>query len=693
MSIVEKHTANRLINEPSPYLQHHAHNPVDWYPWCEEAFERAKSENKPIVLSIGYSACHWCHVMERESFEDVTVAQLMNKNFICIKLDREERPDIDNIYMNAVMAMNGNGGWPLNVFLTPNKEPFMGGTYFPTRPFSNMPSWTQVLEFVCDVWRNEQDRIQRQAGYLVDFLKSEPLLDRKLTIDSSELTIDNSNQDFLHNIYSQLESQFDKNLGGFGQAPKFLNTFALNYLIFYSQQFGHKDALNHVDTTLRKMCSGGIFDHIGGGVARYSTDIHWFVPHFEKMLYDNALIINVLCSAYKITQNELFANTAEKALNFIRRELTSPEFGFYSSIDADSEGVEGKYYVWSKEEISEVLTHDTEMFCDFFSITDDGNWESANILHHDGNLEKIAKKYKICPSELTNRIDSMINKLSKQRAHRIAPSKDEKIVLMWNALTISAICKAYKTFANEEYKTWAIESLAFISDKLYNKQLGLFFHNYKDSKAYNPAFLDDYASLIRAYIDVYDITFDLSYIDKANELTAFVIKHFLDTEDDLFFYTTANQSDVIARKKDLNDGVTASGNSIMAGILLKLSSLTGNRQYFDMSRMLLNRMIAIVNEYPLSFANYACEISSHIFGITEISVVGKNYKVIARDIQRVTNSNTIVMASEFENSSYPLLSNRGLEGKTLIYLCRDHTCFDAVETVAELQNYMKNQLK
>lgn len=686
MIVSETRKANKLINEPSPYLQQHAFNPVNWYPWGDTPFQLASKMNKPVILSIGYSSCHWCHVMERESFENVEVADYMNNNFICIKLDREERPDIDQIYMSAVQAMTGSGGWPLNVFLTPDKKPFLGGTYYPPKPYSNIPSWMQVLSFVNDVWENERSKVLNQSNYLSDFLKSEPILAQNQ--DSQLKLSDELFQVVFHNI----KQQFDSQNGGFGSAPKFLNTFTLQFLLRYHFYTGNKEAIDHVDKSLRKMCSGGIYDHIGGGFARYSTDIHWFVPHFEKMLYDNALMVNVLCEAYQVTGNEMYKDVVLQTIEFLTSDFMSADHLFYSALDADSDGVEGKYYVWNKSEIDNLLGHDAEIFCDYFSLSHEGNWESTNILYHDGNLEQLSVKYNICPSELVRRIGFMLQKLQVARKSRVSPSLDTKTVLSWNALVISSLCKAYKVFNQDIHLQTATKLIHSILNFMYNEKDESLYHNYCNGKAYNIALLDDYAFFIKSLIDYYEVDFDIKWIDLANHFTSIVFKKFKDNEDFLFFYTPSDLTDVIARKKDLHDGVTPAGNSVMLSNLYRLYRISGLENYKESYEGIVSKIISIVEKFPLSFSNYASELITIHRPLPEVVIIGKDYSNLVRDLGKKFLPGLVLLASEVQTKSLPLFINRGNFGETISYICHNQTCDLPIENQNNLNSVLSQKL-
>ena len=480
---------NHLQHETSPYLLQHANNPVNWHAWKTAAFERAKLEDKPILVSIGYSTCHWCHVMERESFEDHEVADFMNENFVCIKVDREERPDVDQIYMEACQVMTGGGGWPLNCFLLPDRRPFYAGTYYPPMPAYNRPSWLQVLMNISHAYQHKRDTIGEQAQRLTEIIQNSGntfTSGNKLRVVSDEQPFSDA---LLKNIFQNLQKQFDTASGGFGGAPKFPGTMSLNYLFAYHFYFGEKSALDHALLSLDKMAMGGIYDQLGGGFARYATDAKWLVPHFEKMLYDNALLVGVLADAYKITKKELYRETIEETLAWVKREMTSDEGGFYSAQDADSEGVEGKFYVWDKAEVEQVLNGDADLFSKFYDVTEKGNWEEKNILWRKVDFEEFSKEANIPVSDIKSRLAEGRKKLFEVRSRRIWPSLDDKLLLDWNALMCSAFAKAYAALGVEEYRDTAVRNLDFILKKFTQSDGLTLFHTYKSGMAQYDAFL------------------------------------------------------------------------------------------------------------------------------------------------------------------------------------------------------------
>lgn len=593
---------NRLAQESSPYLLQHAHNPVDWYPWGEEALNKAKTENKPILVSIGYAACHWCHVMERESFEDAATAELMNRHFINIKIDREERPDLDHIYMDAVQAMTGSGGWPLNVFLTPEGKPFYGGTYFPPQKAFNRASWTEILRQVSDAFKNKRAEIDAQAENLTDHLQKSNSFESKLKM-SIEANLGEAD---LHTIYNNCMKSADRQEGGFGNAPKFPQTFILQYLLRYYHFTKKAEALDHACLSLDRMIMGGIYDQVGGGFARYSIDAAWLVPHFEKMLYDNALLISVLSEAYQIMNKRLYRRTIEQTMDFIQREMLSPEKGFYSALDADSEGEEGKFYVWSKQEIYETLGNDAELFCDFYEIKEYGNWEEGkNILWMKTSVEVFAIGRRMRMELLEARLQKCIQQLLKKRSYRVRPLLDDKILLSWNALMNIACSKAYTVLEHEEYRRLAVDNMQFMLKVFRDETTGGFYHTYKKGKAKHRAFLDDYAFLAQALIQLHEVTGQEEYLEKALEITQYVIEHFSDEEDRLFYFTHKDQTDIVIKKKEVYDSATPSANALMAENLLYLSVIYNKKEWRERAENMVAGLLEVVKAHPTSFGVWA----------------------------------------------------------------------------------------
>jgi uncharacterized protein len=704
---------NQLSKETSPYLLQHAHNPVHWYAWKPEAFEKARREDKPILVSIGYSTCHWCHVMERESFENQSVADFMNAHFVCIKVDREERPDVDQIYMEACQLISGSGGWPLNCFLTPDTRPFFAGTYYPPMPAYQRPSWQQILQNMAGAYQQKRDVVEEQADKLTEMIRgADKTFVKKSNFESkiaeNAVYTEGSpfseifNQNLLDKIFDNLKDRFDTIEGGFGGAPKFPGTMSIQFLLDYYFYTKNDTALHHAELSLTKMIQGGIYDQIGGGFARYATDRAWLVPHFEKMLYDNALLIQVISDAYKLTKKDIYRETIEETLNFIQREMMVSESPvhrtsdivqpvFFSAYDADSEGVEGKFYVWQKAEIDAILGEESPLFCAFYDVTEEGNWEENTILWRPKSYETFAAGEKMDVVELKKRMKSACQKLYDVRSNRIKPSLDDKILLSWNALMISAFAKAYEAlgtektdirdFKVEKYRKTAINALNFILNNLQNPEGG-YFHTYKNGQAQYAAFLEDYAYLIEALLDVYGITFDAQYLHKAQELTDFVLENFWDASDGLFFFTSKNQTDILLRKKDLYDSAMPSGNSTMMKNLGRLAIIFDSNRYKNVHFEMLQTLVESIKMYPTSFSKWASGVISAVHPPFEIAVLGDDYFDKTLEINALFLPNKILMASAAKDAKLPLLDRDTEES---IFLCQNYACQLPVQTVAELK--------
>jgi uncharacterized protein len=692
---------NKLINETSPYLLQHAYNPVEWYAWKPEAFEKARAEDKPILVSIGYSTCHWCHVMERESFEVVDTAAFMNEHFVNIKVDREERPDVDQIYMEACQVISGGGGWPLNCFLTPDGRPFFAGTYYPPVPAYQRPSWLQLLTNMVNAFKTQRQVVEEQADKLTDIIRNADnnFIKKGNSFENSLKNVENTEGVFsrfrVDNIFYALRERFDRVDGGFGGAPKFPSTFCVQFLLDYYFYTKNEEALAHAELSLIKMIQGGIYDQLGGGFARYATDREWLIPHFEKMLYDNALILNNLCDVYKITKKDIYRETIDETLAFIEREMLNTEGGFYSAYDADSEGVEGKFYVWEKKEIDTVLGEDAALFCAFYDVTAEGNWEEKNILWRHKSYEEFAAATGEDVFILKEKLKKSRDKLFKIRDLRIKVGLDDKILLSWNALMISSHAKAYEalniepkrnpdSFGTEGYKKKAVEGLDFMLKKFKKSDLE-FFHTYKNGYAQYDAFLEDYAYLIEAMLDVYQITFEKRYIVEAKALTDYVLDNFLDTNDNLFYFTSEKQTDILLRKKDLYDNATPSGNSTMVRNLQRLGILFDDAHYKALTINMLQAVSEVIERYPSGFAKWASCFLSVVFPPLEIAVVGEDAFEKVLDINALFLPNKIVVASVEEDNTLPLLRDKQNEGDTYIYVCQNYACKMPVKTVNEMQ--------
>jgi len=673
---------NRLQFETSPYLRQHAHNPVDWYAWKPEAFERARQEDKPILVSIGYSTCHWCHVMERESFEDKDVADYMNFHFICIKVDREERPDVDQIYMEACQVFSGSGGWPLNCFLTPDGRPYYAGTYFPPEAAYNRPSWMQVLKQMQTVYRTRREVVEDQANRLLEMIRKtdKTFLSAIQLATSTEASFQ---AEALDVIFQQFQRQFDLTEGGFGSAPKFPGSMSLQFLLEYYYYTGEKAALDHVLLSLDKMVMGGIYDQLGGGFARYATDRAWLVPHFEKMLYDNALLISLLSDAYRVTEKRLYLETIHETLGFIEREMTCPEGGFYSALDADSEGVEGKFYVWSKAEVEAVVGTDAPLVCEFYDVTEGGNWEHQNILWRRTDLETFAANKNLYFGQFARQFDIYRKKLLAARSNRIRPGLDDKILLDWNALMVSAYAAASAATGEGKYSRIAREQLDFLL-KAFRQGDGLaLYHTYKEGTAQYDAFLDDYAFLIAALLDVYAVVFDPALISTAMLYTQYVKDNFWDAESGLFYFTSEKQTDILYRKKELYDNAQPSGNATMAQNLLRLSILTGEHALAQTATQMLLQMKDVVGKYPSAFARWASAIGTMAYPQGEIALVGKSAFAAAAKLNREYLPHATVMAAAQGDDAWPLLAGKYASSELDIFVCKNYACQMPVKTVEE----------
>ena len=692
---------NRLINESSPYLQQHAHNPVNWYPWSEEALGQAKSQNKVILVSIGYSACHWCHVMERESFEDETVAAIMNEHFINIKIDREERPDLDHIYMDAVQAISGSGGWPLNVFLTPDAQPFYGGTYFPPIRAYNRPSWTEVLNNIQTAWLSKEEEISTQAKTLTEHLQRSNDLSQLSKNDVGRTDFSREDCDV---AFQNIMRSADKEWGGFGNAPKFPQTFAIQYLLQYHHYTGNAEALQQALLSLDKMLQGGIYDHVGGGLARYSTDKEWLAPHFEKMLYDNALLVNVLCDAFLLTNDPNYEKAIRQIIGFVERELMDEQGGFYSALDADSEGEEGKYYVWKKHEIETLLGDDASLFCAYFDISENGNWFEAshhaddtgsseagkNILRILKSATAFAIEKGIAQDAFEIKIAACLDILLEERSKRKRPLLDDKILLNWNALMIIALCKTSSAIDNVKYRDLAQKTFAFLMQNLGEKDGVEFKHTYKNNEAKYPAFLDDYAYLIQACIHLQEITSENSYLSTAERLCDYVIANFADEEGGFFFFTNSSQKDIIVRKKEVYDGAVPSGNSVMAENLFYLGLIFDRKDLQKRAEKMSGSVSVAATKYATSFGIWASLSMRQSYGIREIVITGRDRENLRDELLQHYLPGKILQCSGFPANSFPLLDGKNYDTEGLIYLCKNSACLPPVDTLEKLFLLLKN---
>ena len=680
---------NELSSESSPYLLQHAHNPVHWQPWGTKALQMAKELNKPVLVSIGYSACHWCHVMERESFEVDATAAIMNEHFINIKIDREERPDIDHIYMDAVQAMTGSGGWPLNVFLTPDGKPFYGGTYFPPEKAFNRQSWTDVLLSLSAAWKNRKDEMEEQAEKLIEHLrKSNNLGSIKTHLIGIDTVTGFTKEDCI-NINNNLLATADTDEGGFGKAPKFPQTFSINCLLQSAYFLKDEKALAQAELSLTKMLYGGIYDQLAGGLCRYSTDNEWLAPHFEKMLYDNALFITALSNAYLLTKKEIYKKAVQHVCDFIFSEMKNIEGGYYAAIDADSEGIEGKFYVWDKIEIEKILGIDAVFFNAYFDVSEEGNWEHKNIFRILKPLAVVAKEFEIDLIEAEKIINRSKNILLKVRNKRIRPGTDDKILFSWNALLLTAFCKAYAALQDDKYKIAAIDLYNFIEEKFFDKK-DSYFHTYKNGSAKYPAFLDDYTYFVDACIHLQEITADEKYLHKANQITTYIFENFEDDDSAFFFFTTKQQDDIIVRKIEIYDGATPSANSMMAKNLIYLSHIFNNKEWHQKAISMLDSLKTIIVKHPGSFGIWSSTAIILATGMNEIVIVGNAAIPALKEVLLEYLPNKILQ-SNFNKSDMFLLKDRRVVKDLSIYLCKDFACTEPLNNINQLRDEIQLQ--
>ena len=702
---------NHLIGETSPYLLQHAYNPVNWYPWGEPALQRARQENKPIVVSIGYAACHWCHVMEKESFENQQTADFMNAHFINIKVDREERPDLDHLYMDAVQAMSGQGGWPLNVFLLPDTRPFFGGTYFPPKRIYQRPSWMEVLTSVEKAFREQYQDLTTQADNLIAHLKQQnlPLSVTDLQKPSAEnpdsdsvspplksLTDHPAVPEQADQLRTAIMQTADTRWGGFGRAPKFPQSFTIRYLLRDYYYTGHSEGVRQALLSLDKMLQGGIYDQIGGGFARYSTDEKWLVPHFEKMLYDNALLLEALSEAYQLTGDTVYEGTIRQTIDFLSREMLHTGGGFYAALDADSEGVEGKYYVWQKSEIEQILGPEAELFCLVYDVEQKGNWEDNNILWLQQTVSEVAKSIRIKESSLLSVLDRTKDKLLVARSRRVHPGKDDKIILGWNAMLITALCKCGQALGEPLYIEMAENCYHFLETHLREDYIpnnpdaetgghtANWRHHWNKKPGDAAAFLDDYATLIQALLELNTVTGSKSYLQSAGSLTRLVIDQFSD-ENGHFFYYTNQATGALVRKMETYDNATPSGNAVMADNLWRLSILLDESSWHERALYMMQSMEPLFSHYPTSFGYWATLWQKIAFGTPEIAIIGESAENQAKDIFKYYIPGAIFQFSPEAQPGNPLLSGKNvLPGQTFIYLCQNYKCNQPVISVQAL---------
>lgn len=660
---------NELINESSPYLLHHAHNPVNWFPWKDKALIKAKEENKLIIISIGYAACHWCHVMEKESFSDSLVAASMNENYVSIKIDREERPDLDQIYMDAATLTNGSGGWPLNVIALPDGRPVFAGTYFPKE------KWIDILDQVQEIYQNNPNRLIEIADKITDGIRNNEL---------STLSKDDSGYDIneLENGFEYWIRNIDFKWGGYKRAPKFPLPAGFQYLLKYHYLTKNEKALEAVTTALNRMAWGGLYDHVGGGFARYSVDEYWKVPHFEKMLYDNSQLISLYSNAYQLTKDPYYKKIVEQTIEFSNRELSDESGLFYSSLDADSEGEEGKFYVWEYEEIETLLGEDFEVYADYFDIQKNGNWEeNKNILFATESYTDYAERKKIDPVDFEKRLDASLAKLFESRSNRIRPGLDDKCITAWNGGMISAYVNAYSVFDKPEYLDRAKNAMNFILEVNTDKDYKLN-RIYKNGNSTINGFLDDYASTIQALIDLYQVTFEIEWIHHAEKYMEYVLEHFSSTESPMLFYTSDSDPELIARKIEIPDNVIPSSNSIMANNLYFLGLLLDKKEYTEKSLNMLSFVKEQVEKGSPYYANWASLYLWQLNQSNEVVIMGEN----SLDFRKGFNDDflpLVLFAGSEKEENLPLLENRLIDREIRIYVCKNKTCHLPVKKVSE----------
>ena len=679
---------NRLQYETSPYLLQHKDNPVDWYAWGEEAFQKAQAEDKPVLLSVGYSACHWCHVMAHESFEDPQTAQMMNELFVNIKVDREERPDVDDIYMGAVQALTRQGGWPMTVFLFPDGRPFHGGTYFPPEPRHGMPSFQMVLESVDKAYRSRRKDLEALAEDLTG------ALDRDLLGIGGE--DEDLNSILLDSAVNKFAQDFDKMYGGFGGAPKFPQPMNLEYLLRSYARNGDENALHMVTHTLKKMATGGIYDQIGGGFARYSVDAIWLIPHFEKMLYDNAQLSRLYLHAWQVTGDPFFRQIAEEIYDYILREMTAPEGGFYSATDADSEGEEGKFFAWTVDELREVLGEDVNVAVEYFGVSGRGNFEGKNVLYVPNEPEVVAERLSISVAELYEKIERIKHTLYAHRSHRIHPGLDDKILTAWNGMMLASLAEAARTLKRGDYKNAAERAGDFMLENLIAED-GRLYRTHKDGKSKLNGYLEDYANFIDALIELYQATYDEKWFVTARRLADHVLAHFQAPEGG-FYDTSDDHESLIVRPRNVQDNATPSGSGMMAKQLLRLTAYTGDSRYEETARGFLKLLSNAILQYPSAFGESLSATDMLVTGIAEIALVGDKISAQTGALLEVINTpfrpNVIRALAETDvagETTIPLLNYRTRRnGETTVYVCRNFACQMPVTTPEDLKTLLEN---
>ena len=686
LAIIRNPMPNRLAHETSPYLLQHANNPVDWYPWGEEALNKAKEENKPILLSVGYAACHWCHVMEHESFENEATAALMNQYFVNIKVDREERPDLDQIYMSAVQAMTGQGGWPMTVFLTPEGEPFYGGTYYPPVPRYQMPSFPQVLNGVASSWRQRKDEILKSAGQMAEHIQ------RDFDLKNQNHVLDPL---LLERAVQQYAASFDRARGGFGSAPKFPPSMGLEFLLRMAKN-GDEAALNIAEVTLQQMAYGGMYDHIGGGFARYSVDAEWLVPHFEKMLYDNAQLARVYLHAYQLTGNRFYRQIVEETLDWMLREMTDESGGFYSSYDADSEGVEGKFYVWSETEIDEILGKDAALFKVRYDISAEGNFEHANIPNTlKSDLQMVAAQFGLTVEAAEEKLTAARQTLYDVRAKRIWPGLDDKVLTAWNGLMLAAFAEAGQALKRDDYLAAAVKNAQFLYATM-RTDAGRLLRTWKSgSEAKLNGYLEDYAYLADGLLALYQATFDTRWFVWAQELAEVMLAQFVDEDGGGFYDTSADHEALIHRPKNVQDNATPSANAMACRVLILLSLFTGDGRYADIAEEAVSALYPAMAQYPTAFGHWLGCAWLLLSEPQEVAIVGELGEVGVEELVQVVveefRPNLVLAVGQ--NDTVPLLTNRPqINNHPTAYVCQQFICQRPVTDAAALAEQLTQSL-
>ena len=689
-----RHT-NRLIDETSPYLLQHAHNPVDWYPWGEEALQRARSEDKPILLSVGYSACHWCHVMERESFEDEETAAQLNRDFVSIKVDREERPDVDAIYMEAVQALTRHGGWPMTVFLLPDGTPFYGGTYFPKESRYGLASFREILSAVAEAYRDQRESVLQGAEQLSQVIRQSPRLERRDALTAG----------LLEQAEAAAGAGFDERYGGFGGAPKFPQPMNLEAMLRLWRRSGQESTLRMVRVTLEGMARGGMYDQLAGGFHRYSVDARWLVPHFEKMLYDNAQLATVYLHAFQATGDGFFRRIATETLDYVLREMTAPEGGFYSAQDADSEGEEGKFFVWAPEEVTSLLgAEDARLFNATFDVTPEGNFEGHNILHLERPLEEVARSLDVPPADLEAALERGKRALFAAREQRVKPGRDEKVLTAWNGLMLRALAEAGAVLGRNDYLSAARRNAAFVLGNLQAPGEGWrLLRSYKDGQAKFNAYLEDYAFYADGLLALYEATFDPRWFEAARGLAQTIVEQFADEEGGGFFDTSADHETLLTRPKDLYDNATPAGNSVAVEVLLRLAAYTGEGDYRERAERYLSALAASVAQHPAAFGRLLSALDFAIGPVQEVALVGDPAGPDTRDLlaalyARYDPNRVLALRSPgAEGDSLaaviPLLEGRtAIEGRATAYVCQHFACRLPVTAPEDLLRQLDNEL-